>query len=122
MRVSRLIIGKTGVEEVAIPTGVSVVLTGQSITSAQGAITVSTGSSWSVTDVDLDESIFDGQTGVIVTTVGTVAASGKRVWLEQGGNWQEQTHTGESAQTITITVVYGILTAGAATLYVRNPL
>ena len=61
------------------------------------------GGGWSVTDVDLDESIFDGQTGVVVTVTGTVAATGKKVWLEQSGNWQEQTVTAEAAQTITVT-------------------
>jgi hypothetical protein len=77
---------------------------------------------WQVSDVDGDESIEDGQTGVVVTCTGTVAATGKRVWLEQGGNWQEQIHTGESSQTITVTIDYGILTSGAANLFVRNPL
>jgi len=80
------------------------------------------GGGWSVTDVDLDESIFDGQTGVVVTVTGTVAATGKKVWLEQSGNWQEQTVTAEAAQTITVTISYGALIAGAANLYVRNPI
>ena len=38
----------------------------------------SAGASWSITDVDLDDSIVDGQTGVIVAISGTVA-----------GSWQE---------------------------------
>lgn len=84
---------------------------------------VAAGGGWSVTDVDLDESISDGQTGVVVTITGTVSATGKKVWLAQGVNWVEQTVTGETASTATITVNYnGVLTAGAATLYVRNPL
>ena len=78
---------------------------------------------WSITDVDTDESIENGQVGVVVTINGTVAASGKKVWLEQGGTFEEQTNiTGETAQTITFTVNYGALVAGAANLYVRNPL
>jgi hypothetical protein len=77
---------------------------------------------WSVSDVDTDESISDGQTSVVVTLTGTVAASGKLVWIEQGGTWVQQTVTAEAAQTVTFTCGYGALTAGAANLYVRNPI
>ena len=82
-----------------------------------------TGGGWSITDVDLDESIQDGQTGVVVTISSPIAATGKKVWLEQGGTWVEQTVTAETTTTATITVTYGgVLSPGAATLYVRNPL
>lgn len=78
---------------------------------------------WTVTDVDLDETIADGQAGVIVTITGTVSATSKTVWLNQGVDWVEQTVTAQDATTITITVTYGgLLSTGAATLYVRNPL
>jgi hypothetical protein len=77
---------------------------------------------WSVTDVDLDEDIFDGQTGVIIALSGTVSATGKKVFLEQGGTYVEQTVTGETDSTATITVDFGGLSLGAATLCVRNPL
>ena len=78
---------------------------------------------WYVADVDTDESIYDGQTGVIVAITGTVEATGKKVWISQGGNWVEQTVTAEDSSSATITVTYGgVLSAGAATLCVRNPL
>ena len=78
---------------------------------------------WSITDVDLDESVYDGQTGVVITLSGTVSATGKTVWIAQGANWVEQTVTAQDGSSITITVTYGgVLSAGAATLYVRNPL
>ena len=78
---------------------------------------------WSVTDVDGDESIVDAQTGVVISITGTVAVAGKTVWIEQGGNWVEQSVTAQDASSATITVTYGgSLVAGAATLYVRNPL
>jgi len=81
------------------------------------------GGGWSISNVDLDDSIFDGQTGVVVTISSAIAASGKKVWLSDGTNWVEQTVTGETTTTATITVTYGgVLSAGAATLYVRNPL
>ena len=103
--------------------GQEVSLSGVQLTSATGIITVDTGSGWTVTDVDTDESIFEGQTGVIITISGTVSASGKTVWIEQSGNWVEQTVTAQDANSITITVVYGgLLVPGAANLYVRNPL
>ena len=80
-------------------------------------------SSWSVIDVDLDESIYDGQTGVVVTISGTVSDAGKTVWISQGANLVEQFVTSQTASTITITVDYdGVLTPGAASLCVRNPL
>ena len=90
---------------------------------AYKAVTQTGGGGWSISNVDLDDSIFDGQTGVVVAITGTVAASGKKVWLSDGTNWVEQTVTGETTTTATITVTYGgVLSAGAATLYVRNPL
>ena len=99
-------------------------LSGQLITASQGGITVDAGAAgWSIANVDLDDTITNGQTGVVVTITGTVAASGKKVWISDGTNWVEQTVTGETSTTITITVTYGgVLSAGAATLYVRNPL
>ena len=99
-------------------------LGGQTVTSSQGIITVSTpAGGWSVTDVDGDESIVDAQTGVVISITGTVAVAGKTVWIEQGGNWVEQSVTAQDASSATITVTYGgSLVAGAATLYVRNPL
>jgi hypothetical protein len=80
------------------------------------------GGGWSVTDVDLDEDIFDGQTGVVVTMSSAISATGKKVFLEQGGTYVEQTVTGETTTTVTITVDFGGLSLGAATLCVRNPL
>jgi len=81
------------------------------------------GGSFAVTDVDLDETIADGQTGVVVTITGTVSATGKKVFITQGANSVEQTVTAQDASSATITVSYGgVLTAGAATLSVRNPL
>ena len=78
---------------------------------------------WSITNVDLDDTIVDAQTGVVVAISGTVSATGKTVWLKQGANWVEQTVTAQDASSVTITVTYGgVLSAGAATLYVRNPL
>jgi hypothetical protein len=99
-------------------------LSGQEITAAQGSITVDTGdAAWSITNVDLDDSIADGQTGVIVAISGTVSATGKKVWLKQGTDWVEQDVTAQDSSSATITVDYGgVLSAGAATLYVRNPL
>ena len=44
-------------------------------------------SSWSVIDVDLDESIYDGQTGVVVTISGTVSDAGKRYGLARVPIW-----------------------------------
>jgi len=80
-------------------------------------------SGFSVTDVDLDETIVDGQTGVVVTITGAVSATGKKVYITQGANSVEQTVTAEDATSATITVSFGgVLTAGAATLSVRNPL
>ena len=80
------------------------------------------GAEWTIVDVDTDEDIFDGQTGVIVT-VTNGAASGKRIFLAQGANWVEQTVTGETTTTATITVTFGgVLSAGAATLHGWNPL
>jgi hypothetical protein len=83
---------------------------------------VAAGGGWSVTDVDLDEDIFDGQTGVVVTMSSAISATGKKVFLEQGGTYVEQTVTGETTTTVTITVDFGGLSLGAATLCVRNPL
>jgi len=81
------------------------------------------GGAWYISDVDTDESIFDGQTGVVITIAdGPISASGKKVFLAQGGTWVEQTVTAEDANSATITVNFGALSAGAATLYVRNPL
>jgi len=78
---------------------------------------------FAVTDVDLDETITNGQTGVIISITGTVPASGKKVFIVQGANSVEQTVTAENASSATITVSYGgVLTGGAATLYVRKPL
>ena len=78
---------------------------------------------WSIANIDLDDSIVESQTGVVIAITGTVAASGKKVWLNQGANWVEQTVTAEDSSSATITVTYGgVLSAGAATLYVRNPL
>lgn len=77
---------------------------------------------WFIASVDLDDSIADGQTSVVVAITGTVAATGKRVFLEQGGTRVEQTVTDEDANSATITVNFGSLSSGAATLYVRNPL
>jgi hypothetical protein len=77
---------------------------------------------WDITDVDGDESVYDTQTGVAVTLSGTVSASGKRVFIEQGSSSVEQSVTAEDASSATITVDYGgVLTPGAATLYVWNP-
>lgn len=88
-----------------------------------GWLDFSRDSGFSVTDVDLDEDITSGQTGVIIQVAGKVAASGKRVFITQGANRVEQTVTAENAFSITITVTYGgLLTAGAATLSVLNPL
>lgn len=84
---------------------------------------IAAGGGFSVTDVDLDETITDGQTGVVVTITGTVSATGKKVFITQGANSVEQTVTAQDASSATITVSYGgVLTAGAATLSVRNPL
>lgn len=81
------------------------------------------GAGFSVTDVDLDETVTDGQTGVVIALTGTVAATGKKVFITQGANSVEQTVTAENSSSATITVSYGgVLTAGAATLSVRNPL
>lgn len=76
-----------------------------------------------VIDVDTDETVYDGQTGVIVTVTGEVAASGKRVFIEQGGNFVEQPVTAEDASTATITVDFAsVLVIGAATLHVWSPI
>lgn len=81
------------------------------------------GAGFSVTDVDTDETIVDAQTGVVVTITGTVSATGKKVFITQGSNSVEQTVTAQNASSATITVSYGgVLSAGAATLCVRNPL
>ena len=78
---------------------------------------------WSIANIDLDDDVFDGQTGAIIAISGTVAASGKQVFIEQGGNTVEQTVTAEDASSVTITIGYGgLLTNGAATLLVNNPL
>lgn len=85
--------------------------------------TAAGGGTFSIADVDLDESIYDGQTGVVVTITGTVAATGKKCWITQGANTVEQTVTGQTATTVTITVDYGgVLAPGAATLKIGNPL
>ena len=99
-------------------------ITGQNIISASGSITVDTGvAAWSIANIDLDDTVEDEQTGVIIAITGTVEASGKKVFFEQGGNFVEQTVTAEDTSSATITVTYGgLLSAGAATLYVRNPL
>ena len=76
---------------------------------------------WRIVDVDLDDTIVDAQTGVVVAISGTVSATGKTVWLKQGTDWVEQTVTAQTPLTITVTYG-GVLSAGAATLYVRNPL
>lgn len=77
---------------------------------------------WTITDVDTDEIITDGQIGV-VCTVTNGAASGKRIFLAQGATWVEQEVTGETPTTVTINVSFGgVLTAGAATLHGWNPL
>jgi len=108
----------------SVVTSANVTLTGSSLTASQGTITVDTGvASWAIANVDLDDSIFEGQTGVNIAITGTVAESGKKVFIAQGENWVEQTVTGETTSSITINVSYGgILNPGAATLYVRNPL
>ena len=73
-----------------------------------------TAAGWSITDVDTDEIIQDGQIGVICT-VTNGAASGKRIFLAQGANWVEQEVTGETTTTVTINVDFGgVLSAGAA--------
>lgn len=77
---------------------------------------------WSISSVDLDNDIYHGQTGVAVAITGTVAVSGKKVFLEQGGTWVEQTVTAEDTTSATITVNFGSLSAGSANLYLRNPL
>ena len=85
-------------------------------------IPVSGGEVWAITDVDTDEIISDGQTGVVCTVTGG-AASGKRIFLAQGANWVEQEVTGETTTTVTITVSFGgLLSARAATLHGWNPL
>jgi len=98
------------------PDGNSLIITGVLPSVSSGA------TGWTITDVDIDETIYEGQTGVIITISGTVAASGKRVFLEQGGTRVEQLVTDEDATTITITVNFGGLAPGAATLYVWNPI
>lgn len=81
------------------------------------------GGGWSIANIDLDNDVFDGQTGAVIAITGTVAASGKKVWFEQSGNWVEQTVTAEDTGTATITVDYGgVLVAGAATVHLWNPL
>ena len=75
-----------------------------------------------VTDVDGDESVFDGQTGVVVSLAGEgISATGKRVFIHDGATWVEQTVTGEDASSVTITVSFGGLSEGAATLCVWDP-
>ena len=119
MRASRVLI----ITSLTTATDVNVVLSGQVITVGQGTLTVNNGSGWSVVDIDLDDSVYDGQTGVVIHLSGTVAASGKKVFIGQGVNKVEQTVTAEDSSTVTITVSYGgVLSSGAATLYVRNPL
>ena len=109
---------------ITVITGALTALDGQQIAATQGGITVDTGAAgWSIANVDLDDSIYDGQTGVIVAISGTVSATGKSIWLNQGTDWVEQTVTAEDATSATITINYGgVLSAGAATLYVRDPL
>jgi hypothetical protein len=111
-------------EPLAVTTGVVVPFTGQAISVGQEPLTVDTGGTgWSITNIDLDNNVFDGQEGVIIAIAGTVAASGKKVWIKQGPDWVEQTVTAEDASSATITVDYGgVLNEGTATLYVRNPL
>ena len=77
---------------------------------------------FSIINIDLDDDVVDGQTGVIIALSGTVSATGKKVFIEQGGTTVEQTVTAEDLSSVTITVAFGSMTAGAATLYVRNPL
>lgn len=79
------------------------------------------GGTWSIIDVDGDETISDGQTGVVITIDRPVSGSGKKVFLTQGATSVEQTVTGETTTTVTITVVQGSLSLGAATLEVWNP-
>jgi hypothetical protein len=103
--------------------GRTVTCTVEALSCTENAATIDRIPTWRVTDVDLDETITDGQTGVIITITGTVAATGKKVFITQGANSVEQTVTAETASSVTITVSYGgILSGGAATLYVRNPL
>jgi len=110
---------------ITVSAAAAVDVTGQAVTAGQGISTVSAGAGagFTVTDVDLDETITEGQTGVVITITGTVAATGKKVFIMQGANSVEQTVTAENTSSATITVTYGgLLTSGAATLSVRNPL
>lgn len=107
-----------------VTTGVVLPLSGQDLTTSQGTITVDTGTAGLIiTDVDGDETIANGQTGVVATLSGPWAASGKRVWLDQSGNRVEQSVTGETTSSVTFNVTFGgVLVPGAATLYVANPM
>ena len=101
-------------QDIIITAGVgSLTLTGYAPVTINGFI---------ITDVDTDESVFDGQTGVVVSLAGEgISASGKRCFIVQGGNWVEQEVTLEDASSVTITVSFGGHSTGAAELYVWDP-
>ena len=63
--------------------------------------------SFTITSVDLDDDIYEGQTGVIAYLDGSPPATGKKVLLRRGGVSVEQTVTAEDATTVTFTVSLG---------------
>lgn len=78
-----------------------------------------------------DESLINGQTGVIISGTGFEAedefgAGTSKVWLTQNNNWDtpgtkvQQTDTSWSNTSITFTVVQGALSDGTAYLWVEN--
>lgn len=77
-----------------------------------------------ITDVDTDETIVDGQTGVVITGSNFGASQGTgtvEIWdTPQGGNPTQQTVTAWGNNSITITVVKGGLSAGTAYVVVTD--
>lgn len=78
--------------------------------------------SFTITSVDLDDDIYEGQTGVIAYLDGSPPATGKKVLLRRGGVSVEQTVTAEDATTVTFTVsLGGVLSPGGCTVQVYAP-
>ncbi len=77
----------------------------------------------SILSVDGDDSVYNGQTGVVILpSDGVFAASGNRVTLDKDGVRKNQVVTAEGTSSITITVdLTGYSLPGSATLQVHVP-
>lgn len=77
---------------------------------------------FSIIDVDGDDTILDGQQNVVITLSGDVAASGKRVFLSQPGSTVEQEVVNENATSITFNCSFGgVLSSGPCNIRVSRP-